>query len=79
VTLAEEDPPLAGGLESLPYIASIESSGTRLRLTVNDPEQNNPSLVKWLVEKGARVQFIEEGEYSLEDVYLTLMEEGGRR
>lgn len=79
VTLAEEDPSLAGGLESLPYVASIETNGTRLRLTVNDPEQNNPSLVKWLVGKGARVQFIEEEEYSLEDVYLALMEEGGRR
>ncbi|RZN49286.1 ABC transporter ATP-binding protein [archaeon] len=79
VTLAEEDPSLAEGLESFPYIASIETSGTRLRLTVKDPEQNNPSLVKWLVEKGARVQFVEEEEYSLEDVYLRLMEEGGRR
>jgi hypothetical protein len=46
---------------------------------VTDPERNNPLLVRWLVEQGAQVQFIEEEEYSLEDVYLALIEEGGRR
>ncbi|HHN81854.1 MAG TPA: ABC transporter ATP-binding protein [Methanomicrobia archaeon] len=79
VTLTEEDPSLAERLGTLPFVASVEASGARLKLAVTDPERTNPQLVRWLVEQGAQVQFIEEEEYSLEDVYLALIEESGRR
>jgi ABC-2 type transport system ATP-binding protein len=40
---------------------------------VEDPEAQNPELVRALVEAGAQVQFVGELKRRLEDVYLELM------
>ncbi len=49
----------------------------KLVVRVGNPEQDNPFVVKALVEAGAHVQFVGELRHSLEDVYLQLIEEDG--
>jgi ABC-2 type transport system ATP-binding protein len=40
---------------------------------MDDPEAQNPIIVRKLVEAGADVQFVGELRHSLEDVYLSLI------
>jgi ABC-2 type transport system ATP-binding protein len=54
-------------------VASIESG--ELVLDVKDPEKNNQRIIDWLNKKGLRIQFIAEDDYSLEDVYLKLIDQ----
>jgi ABC-2 type transport system ATP-binding protein len=47
----------------------------KLVVTLDNPEADNPALVRRLVEAGAAIQFVGELRHSLEDVYLRLIEE----
>jgi len=65
------------GLEdriSLPFVRGIEVIDDKLVVSLDDPEVDNPALVKRLVELGAEVQYVNELRVSLEDMYLDLME-----
>ena len=44
---------------------------------LDDPEADNPALVRRLVEAGANIQFVGELRHSLEDVYLRLLDAAG--
>jgi len=69
------DPPegIEGALD-LPFVKKIERVDNRLIVSLSDPEAENPILVKRLVELGAKVQFVNDLQVSLEDLYLSLME-----
>ncbi|MFO0659560.1 MAG: AarF/UbiB family protein [Polyangiaceae bacterium] len=56
--------------------ASSSTSGGEIALSVEDPEQTNPLLVKSLVDAGGEIQFVEEETHSLEQVYFAVMERG---
>jgi ABC-2 type transport system ATP-binding protein len=58
---------------TLPFVREAGITEARLVLRLDDPEAQNPVLVRRLVEAGAEVQFIEELHHSLEDVYLALV------
>lgn len=76
VTLRAIDEPILRALRSLPVVRDIRQENHRLVIEVNDPENDNPLLIRALVEAGADIQFVTEEEHSLEDVYLKLIEEG---
>jgi len=59
----------------LDYISNIRTDGNKLFLNIKAPEENNPKIISWLTKRGLNVQFVSEEEYSLEDVYLKLIEE----
>ncbi|MBU1050393.1 ABC transporter ATP-binding protein [Candidatus Bipolaricaulota bacterium] len=59
---------------NLPFITKTEWVNGRLLVSLSDPETENPTLVRRLVELGADVQFVNELRISLEDLYLDLME-----
>lgn len=59
----------------LPFVKKLAVNGSQLSIDVDDPEENNPLLVRALVELGAQIQFIRERDRSLEDVYLQLIAE----
>ena len=44
-----------------------------LRVTLDDPESNNPALVRALVEAGAAIRTITEETRTLDHVYLELV------
>jgi len=73
VHLAQADPSLLRTVSELPFVSAPTLNANRLVLTVDEPEANNPSLVRLLVANGADVQFVGELRRSLEEVYLQLV------
>ncbi|MFQ6117892.1 MAG: DUF4162 domain-containing protein, partial [Candidatus Bipolaricaulia bacterium] len=68
---------LEGALRELPIIEGLEVDGDRLIVSLKDPEEGNPILIKRLIELGGEVQWVEELRHTLEDVYLDLIREEG--
>jgi ABC-2 type transport system ATP-binding protein len=68
-------------VEALPFVQEVRQVDGSLSVKLDDPQANNPQLVRTLVAAGAQVQFVEEAEHSLESVYFDLMaqtrQEGG--
>jgi ABC-2 type transport system ATP-binding protein len=65
---------LADAVRGLPFVKEVEAVDNKLVVGLDDPEADNPSLVRCLVGAGADIQFIGELRHSLEDVYLRLLE-----
>jgi ABC-2 type transport system ATP-binding protein len=65
---------LAEVARGLPFVKDVEVVDNKLVVGLDDPEAENPVLVRRLVEAGAEVQFVGELRHSLEDVYLRLLE-----
>lgn len=59
----------------LPFVRDVHADGRRLLVQLDDPEAQNPVLIKRLVELGAQIQFVREQDRSLEEVYLELISE----
>lgn len=64
---------IAQAIKELEFVRGLETKESQLVLTIEDPEENNPALVRRLVSLGAEIQFISETQRSLEDVYLSLV------
>jgi len=63
-------------VQSLPFVTDVTVEDSRLVMQVEQPEEQNPILVKALVSAGAEVQFVTEVKHSLEEVYFSLIREG---
>lgn len=57
----------------VPYVKDPNSMENKLIVSLAEPEEQNPELVRMLVEAGAEIQFVGELRRSLEDVYLDLV------
>ncbi|MBK8901600.1 MAG: ABC transporter ATP-binding protein [Anaerolineaceae bacterium] len=60
-------------LQNLPYVKKIEAVENKLLVAVDEPEQHNPEMIRRLVEGGQSIQFVGELRYSLEEIYLQLI------
>jgi ABC-2 type transport system ATP-binding protein len=60
-------------VRALPFVHEVRQADGGLSIKLDDPEANNPQLVRALVSAGADVQFVGEVEHSLEAVYFDLM------
>ncbi len=58
----------------LPMVRSVQTVEGKLLVSLDDPEAQNPEIVRALVAAGADIQFVGELRRSLEDVYLRLIE-----
>ncbi len=56
-----------------PYVKAATAEATQLQLQIEDPEKNNPDLIRRLAAAGAPIQFVREQQHSLEDIYLELV------
>jgi ABC-2 type transport system ATP-binding protein len=63
-------------VRALPFVENLQVDGSRLTITLDDPEAQNPVMVRALVEAGADVRYVRELEHSLEEVYFSLMGQG---
>jgi len=72
VHLVDPRPGLEDELK-LPFIKSVERLENKLIIGLEDPDRENPAVVRRLVELGADVQFVNELRMSLEDLYLDMM------
>jgi len=66
-------------VRALPFVKEAHLEGDKLVVALDNPEDENPILVRRLVEAGAEVQFVSELKHSLEEVYLTLIKEESER
>jgi ABC-2 type transport system ATP-binding protein len=64
---------IASSLRSLPFVREAKVVENKLLVSLDDPETNNPEIIRKLVGAGAEIQFVGELRHSLEDVYLQLV------
>ena len=55
------------------FVSSVKAVDNKLVASLEEPEEQNPTIVRALVEAGAEIQFVGELRRSLEDVYLELI------
>ena len=76
IRVRQADTSLATWANRFDFVKHAELTDNRLVVGVDNPEEQNPILVKALVEAGNDVQFVSEIRHSLEDVYLSLINTG---
>jgi ABC-2 type transport system ATP-binding protein len=67
---------LAEAVRSLTWVNDVKIVDNKMVVKLESPEENNPELVRTLVNAGADIQFVGELRHSLEDVYLQLVKNG---
>ncbi|GAB4307037.1 MAG: ABC transporter ATP-binding protein [Candidatus Bipolaricaulota bacterium] len=72
VELGNPRPEFATGLH-LPFVQRASLEGNTLTVEGANPDRDNPTLVRRLVEMGAEIRSVTRDERTLEDVYLSLM------
>ena len=66
---------ITAAVEKLDSIKNFRVSDNKLILDLDDPEKDNPEVVKAIVGAGGSVQYVTELRSTLEDVYLKLIRE----
>jgi ABC-2 type transport system ATP-binding protein len=67
------DEKMADVLRRLPLVREVSRVENKLVVSLENPEAQNPDLIRELVRAGADVLFVGELRHSLEDVYLQLV------
>lgn len=73
--LAEDAATFVPPVQEMPFVQDVQAIENKLVVRLDDPNSQNPVLVRALVSAGASIQFVGELRYSLEDIYLQLMEQ----
>ena len=77
VRLQQPVPGLQALVAGLPFVRGASETPEGLRVSLDNPEADNPTLIRALVAAGAAVQFVEREAHSLEQVYFDLLQESG--
>lgn len=70
VHLASAAEPFLAPAQGSALVREAQAIDNKLLLTVEEPERDNPTLIRELVMAGAEIQFVGELRHSLEDIYL---------
>lgn len=73
IQLKEVTEPVVAAIRALDFIGQLDLADRKLLLGLQDPEEQNPAVVKAIVEAGGQIQFVGELHHSLEEVYLALV------
>ncbi len=73
VHLSAASPAYEKVVSKQPFVRSVEIKENKLVVGLDDPERNNPELIRALVDAGADIQFVGELRRSLEEIYLRLV------
>lgn len=57
------------------FVADVQTVDNKIVARIEDPENQNPAIVRQLVQAGADVQFVGELRHSLEEIYLQTIEQ----
>jgi len=57
-------------VSALPFVKEVWAIGEKLVLSLENPDRDNPEIVRCLVKAGADIQFVGELRHSLEEIYL---------
>jgi ABC-2 type transport system ATP-binding protein len=64
-------------LKTLAFVKEVERAENRLSLALDDPDGMTPAIVRALVQADGEIQSVGEEKHSLEEVYLSLIGNGG--
>jgi ABC-2 type transport system ATP-binding protein len=67
------DPNWPNLVSQQPGVTNVEVVGEKLVVRLDDPEADNPVIIKALVNAGAQILFVGELRHSLEQIYLDLL------
>ena len=73
IVLKKETGRFADTLKKIQEISSIETDGEKINLTLENPRELNPVIIRILVEAGAEIIYFNEIKASLEEIYLDLI------
>ncbi len=73
IHLRQADSQLERLVNELPQVREVRLLDNKLVVNLEDPERDNPEIIRALVGAGAEIQFVGELRRSLEDVYLQLI------
>jgi ABC-2 type transport system ATP-binding protein len=73
--MQQVDPGMEKLVGGLPFVREAKVIEDKLVVNIEDPESQNPQVIRLLVEAGAQIQFVGELRRSLEDVYLQLIKD----
>jgi len=66
---------VVAAVKGLGYVRNLRVSDNKLILDIDNPERDNPAVVKAIVDVGGNIQDVTELRSTLEDVYLKLIRE----
>jgi len=75
IHLQHVNPKLLASVEKLHAVKDARTVDNQLVLDMDEPERDNPDVVRTIVEAGGRVQYVTELRSTLEDVYLKMIKE----
>jgi ABC-2 type transport system ATP-binding protein len=67
------DPRWADLVRAFPFVTEVQAIDNKLMVSLDKPEEENPLIIRRLVEAGAGLQFVGELRHSLEDIYLQMI------
>jgi ABC-2 type transport system ATP-binding protein len=70
---------ILAAVKQLHTTKNAKVSDNKLILDIDDPEQDNPAIVRAIVQAGGNVQYVTELRSTLEDVYLKLIREASAK
>jgi ABC-2 type transport system ATP-binding protein len=71
------EPGWVEAVRALPFVKEVQAVDAKLVVGLDNPEDENPAILRRLVEAGADVQFVGELRHSLEEIYLKMVNEQG--
>jgi ABC-2 type transport system ATP-binding protein len=66
---------VVAAVQKLNAVKNLRTSDNKLILNIDDPEKDNPEVVRVIVQAGGNIQYVTELRSTLEDVYLKLIRE----
>lgn len=74
--LSKAEEKFAQAMAKKKFVTEAQVIDNKVLVTLDDPETHNPEMVRDLVGAGAEIQFVGEIRQSLEDAYLSLIQDG---
>lgn len=74
--LQKSEEKFAAVLAQKSFVNEAQVIDNKVLVTLDDPESHNPEMVRELVNAGAQIQFVGEIRQSLEEAYLSLIQNG---
>lgn len=75
IRLKRVTPEMVAAVCELDAVSAVENDDDQIFITLQDPDEDNPAVVRRLVELGGEIQQVTEQRHSLEEVYLNLIGE----
>jgi ABC-2 type transport system ATP-binding protein len=71
--LSRVDESLAQMIREITFVREVKVIDNKIVVNIDNPETQNPQIIRKIMEAGADLQFVGELRHSLEDVYLELV------